>query len=333
MENIVSSKGTGILSVVRKNFQDPLLHVTFLKGVPLYAYSFLVKDRWYDGLLSREEVENNLFGNIFEYAFKNYGEKYLQHLTEYSKRVIQIALKGAAENGWQLEAEFIEEDEDTIREMVGIVRAKTEVEAFAKTLISLGARQVYLPRMGKNFGYGDADLGEIYEISTKTFGECDTIISTPFANVFLIHKFGEPIVFSTDNIIIEELEENLKNIVMGSDKVYFEGDIKGDKIELPVFKGIGKPFLVAIRKGDGFLTLYLRKDSFQMDLKQLDRVFSSIFEINEKLSLVVYEALAEISESNTTITSQDIIDMRMKILLMKFPNPEDFKEAVKKERF
>ncbi|MFZ8834629.1 MAG: hypothetical protein ACO2O5_10605 [Candidatus Caldipriscus sp.] len=332
LDKIIAGKKTGVLRVNRKNFQDPLLHVTFLKGVPLYAYSFLVKDRWYDGLLSREEVENNLFGNIFEYAFKNYGEKYLQHITEYSKNVIQKALKGAAENGWQLEAEFIEEDEDTVREMVGITRAKSDIEAFAKTLTSLGAKQVYLPKKGKKLGYGDAELDEIYEFLTKTFGECDAIVSTPFANIFIIHKFGNPIIFSTDNLLVEELEENLKNLIIRADKVSCNRDIEGG-INFPIFKGIGKPFLVAIRKDEEFLTLYIKKDSFLADKKPIERVLSSIFEINEKLSIAVYESLSELSESETTITSQDIIDMKIKILLMKFPNPEDFREAFKKEKF
>jgi hypothetical protein len=332
LDKIVSGKKTGVLRVSRKNFQDPLLHVTFLKGVPLYAYSFLVKDRWYEGLLSREEVENNLFGNIFEYAFKNYGEKYLQHITEYSKNVIQKALKGAAENGWQLEAEFIEEDEDTVREIVGIIRAKSDIEAFAKTLMSLGAKQVYLPKMGKKLGYGDAELNEIYKFLTKTFGECDAIVSTPFANIFLIHKFGDPIMFLTDNLLVEELEENLKNLIFGADRVSCERDIEGG-IDFPIFKGIGKPFLVAIRKDEEFLTLYIKKDSFLADKKPLQRVLSSIFEINEKLSIAVFESLSELSESQTTITSQDIIDMKVKVLLMKFPNPEDFREAFKKEKF
>jgi hypothetical protein len=332
LDNIIAGKKTGVLRINRKNFQDPLLHVNFLKGVPLYAYSFLVKDRWYEGLLSREEVENNLFGNIFEYAFKNYGEKYLQHITEYSKNVIQKALKGAAENGWQLEAEFIEEDEDTVREMVGIIRAKSDIEAFAKTLTSLGAKQVYLPKMGKKLGYGDAELDEIYEFLTKTFGECDAIVSTPFANIFLIHKFGDPIIFSTDNLLVEELEENLKNLISGADKVSCEREIEV-RIDFPIFKGIGKPFLVAIRKDEEFLTLYIKKDSFLVDKKPLQRVLSSIFEINEKLSIAVYESLSELSKSETTITSQDIIDMKVKVLLMKFPNPEDFREAFKKEKF
>ncbi|MFZ8826112.1 MAG: hypothetical protein ACO2OT_04665 [Candidatus Caldipriscus sp.] len=332
LDKIVSGKKTGVLRVSRKNFQDPLLHVTFLRGVPLYAYSFLVKDRWYEGLLSREEVENNLFGNIFEYAFKNYGEKYLQHITEYSKNVIQKALKGATENGWQLEAEFIEEDEDTVREMVGIIRAKSDIEAFAKTLTSLGAKQVYLPKMGKKLGYGDAELDEIYEFLKKTFGECDVIVSTPFANIFLIHKFGDPIMFSTDNLLVEELEENLKNLINGADKVSCNREIEGG-IDFPIFKGIGKPFLLAIRKDEEFLTFYIKKDSFLADKKPIERVLSSIFEINEKLSIAVYEALSELSESQTTINSQDIIDMKVKILLMKFPNPEDFREAFKKEKF
>jgi hypothetical protein len=332
LDNIIAGKKTGVLRINRKNFQDPLLHVTFLKGVPLYAYSFLVKDRWYEGLLSREEVENNLFGNIFEYAFKNYGEKYLQHITEYSKNVIQKALKGAAENGWQLEAEFIEEDEDTVREMVGIIRAKSDIEAFAKTLTSLGAKQVYLPKMGKKLGYGDTELDEIYEFLTKTFGECDAIVSTPFANIFIIHKFGDPIIFSTDNLLVEELEENLKNLISGADRVSCEREIEV-RIDFPIFKGIGKPFLVAIRKDEEFLTLYIKKDSFLVDKKPIERVLSSIFEINEKLSIAVFEALSELSESQTTIASQDIIDMKVKILLMKFPNPEDFREAFKKEKF
>ncbi len=332
LDRIVDSKKTGILRVIRKNFQDPLLHVAFLRGFPLYAYSFLVKDKWYEGLLSREEIENNLFGNIFEYAFKKYGERYLKHMAEYSKEVIQRALKGAMENGWQLETEFMEESEDTIREMVGIIKSKTEIEAFTKTLTSLGAKQVYLPKTEKFIGFGDADLKEVYGFIIENFDECDTIIATPFANVFLIHKFGDPILFSTDSLLVEGIESNVKNLILGSDKVSRKREIK-EKINFPVFKGIGKPFLVALREDEEFLTLYIRGDSFVTDLKPLNKVFSSILEINEKLSVAVYQALAEISESSTFITSQDIIDMKVKILLMKFPNPEDFKEAIKKERF
>ncbi|MEO0215365.1 MAG: hypothetical protein ABIL12_07680 [candidate division WOR-3 bacterium] len=332
IEGVIKGKKTGILRVYRKMFGDPLLYVTFLKGTPVYAYSFLVKEKWYDGLLSYEEVENNLFGNLFEYAFKKHGQKYVEHLVVYSNRVIQEALTGAVENNWQLEAEFIHEDEDTVRESIGILKVKSEIEAFAKTLQSLGAKEIFIPKLDKFIGYyAQSDLRDIYNFMVKAFGDCDNIFSSPFGNIFIIHKYGQPVVFSMENVLIGEDVERLISIIEGSEKVLFGGKIEGgQRIEVPVFKTYGKPFLISLRTDEGFLTLHLKSDKvYMMDVKPTNAVFSTISEYNEKISIALYDMLGK----ETKIKSQDIVDMRIKILLMKYPNPQEFKEVVQKERF
>ncbi len=331
MGKVIKAKRTGILRVYRKMFGDPLLYVSFLKGIPVYAYSFLVKDRWYDGLLSQEEVENNLFGNLFEYAFKKYGQDYIKHMTEYSNRVIYDAITGALENNWDLDVEFVDEDEDTVRQSVGIVSVKTEIESFAKTLQSLGARDIYIPSLDKVIGYTKSeDIKEVYRFINERFGEGEMILSTPFTNIFLIYKKGKPLIFSTESVLIEE-EENIINILKASEKKKFERDFnEGDTVDIPAFKTYGKPFLLAFRKNDDFLVIHIKgRKVILRELKDLKKIFRTIMEYNEKLSMLLYRAL----EKKTNIRSQDIIDVRLRILMMKHPNPDEFEEIIRKEKF
>ncbi|NPB04662.1 MAG: hypothetical protein GXO39_09700 [Thermotogae bacterium] len=100
-------KGSGLLIVRRKIFNDPLLIAYILNGEPIFAESFTFKGRWWEGLMGENEYTRSLeTGNPFLFAAQHYGEKYRAHIKEYARKVIETALKEAKEYGWKLESEF-----------------------------------------------------------------------------------------------------------------------------------------------------------------------------------------------------------------------------------
>ena len=114
----------GVLVYRRRLFQDPLLTVYVFNGEPVYAESFLVKEKWWEGLLSDDEVETYVFDNLYRYAFQKNGDRYLQRLKEYTQRVIENAIKTAMDNGWELEKEFMDIPPEKIASMFSILPDK-----------------------------------------------------------------------------------------------------------------------------------------------------------------------------------------------------------------
>ncbi len=114
----------GVLVYRRRLFQDPLLTVYVFNGEPIYAESFLVKERWWEGLLSDDEVEAHVFDNLYRYAFRKNGDRYLRRLKEYTQRVIESAMRIAMDNGWELEKEFTYLPPEKIASMFSILPDK-----------------------------------------------------------------------------------------------------------------------------------------------------------------------------------------------------------------
>ncbi len=126
VESLNLKRKNGVLICKRKFFQDPFLIVYVFNGEPVYAESFLVKEKWWEGLLSDEEVEEHIFDNLYRYAFKKSGERYLRRLREYTYKVIEDALRMAEDYGWEMEEEFTDLSPERIAAMFSLVpdRAK-----------------------------------------------------------------------------------------------------------------------------------------------------------------------------------------------------------------
>ncbi len=120
-------KFSGAVVYRRKIFGDPVITVYYLRGEPIYAESFLVKRRWWEGLLSEEEAENQLFGDIFGYASKVYRDSYAEHLRKYAKEIISIAEEIIKDFGWELDIEKIEYSAEDISSMFHISLAEKQV--------------------------------------------------------------------------------------------------------------------------------------------------------------------------------------------------------------
>ncbi len=113
----VGSEFSGVVVYRRKVFEDPILTVYYLKGEPIYAESFVMKRRWWEGLLSEEEVERHIFGDMFRYAYETYGERYVSHLKRYAKDTVSLTEDMVRDFGWELEAEATEDPPEDMAAM------------------------------------------------------------------------------------------------------------------------------------------------------------------------------------------------------------------------
>ncbi len=327
LSRLIDGKKSGVLKVYRKTFGDPLLYAYFLKGVPVYASSFVVRGKWYEGLLTRKEVDDNIFGNIFRYAYDKHGKRFIEHIVKYSQNVLKEVLKSLAESGWEVEVEFLERSEEDIKESIGITRSTT-IEGWAKSLLSVGATAVYIPSSDKVIGMMRGDtLKKVYNILLSNFGDVDAIYSTPLANAFVIHKDGEPLlVFISLTIGFEEVE-SFKRLLSSTPPVPYEGEIEvGRSYDFPVIDGVGRPFAFALRKGMNTFSLAIVRENrvahvYTMDV---DGVFSMILDLAERLSAELYRVLEKVENENIP---QTVMDLQIRILMMSHPHPEDFRKV------
>ncbi|NPB04297.1 MAG: hypothetical protein GXO39_07800 [Thermotogae bacterium] len=155
---------TGLITFRRKTFGDPLLSVYMLRGEPVFAESFLIKRKWWEGLLEKVDVENNLFGDVFAFAKNKHGQNFIQHLKNYSKEVAEVALDMARNFGWELEIETSPFSPEEIEEMFHVraeritsdaaIRIQSETskdqEKLSLDLRAFGFPIFHIPNDGKN---------------------------------------------------------------------------------------------------------------------------------------------------------------------------------------
>ena len=326
---IIDQRRSGVLKVYRKTFGDPLLYAYFLKGVPVYASSFVVREKWYEGLLTREEVDANIFGNLFKYAYDRYGRRFLEHMVAYSRNVLKAVLRAVAENGWEVEVEFLERSEDHIRESIGITEVTT-IEGWAKSLLSIGATGVYIPSTDRMLGMVRGDtLREVYNVLISNFGDVDVVYSTPFANAFLLHKDGEAVLVMVNLTMGFEEMENFKKLLLSTEPVPYTEEISADeRYNFPIIDGVGRPFAFALRKGRDLYDLAIVKGDRISDIRRasVEEVFNTIIDLAERLSATLYHVLEEIGDSSIP---QTVMDMRIRVLMMANPHPDDFLKAAR----
>ncbi len=128
MEEIFSidDNFSGVVVYRRRVFEDPVLTVYYLRGEPVYAESFLIKRRWWEGLLSDEEAENHLFDDAFGYASERYGNRYVEHIKEYARETITLTAETVRDFGWELEAEPTEYLPEEVASMFHIPYGRNE---------------------------------------------------------------------------------------------------------------------------------------------------------------------------------------------------------------
>ncbi|NPA80730.1 MAG: hypothetical protein GXO29_06755 [Thermotogae bacterium] len=89
------------------------------EGYILNGEKFITRafgEPWYKGLLSEVEILNTQFGNPAKYAYSTYGERYLQHMRDFTRRVLE---RVGREYG-EVEEEFSEIPEEHVREILGL---------------------------------------------------------------------------------------------------------------------------------------------------------------------------------------------------------------------
>jgi len=327
LSGLIDRKESGVLKVYRKTFGDPLLYAYFLRGVPVYASSFVVRERWYEGLLTREEVDDNIFGNIFRYAYDKHGKRFVEHMVKYSQNVLKEVLRSLAESGWEVEVEFLERSDEDIKESIGITKSTT-IEGWAKSLLSIGATAVYIPSDDKVIGMARGDtLKKIYDVILSNFGDGDVMYSTPFVNAFVIHKDGEPLLVFVNLAMGFEEVESFKRLLSSTPPVPYDREIEvGKAYDFPVIDGVGRPFAFALRKGMNAFSLAIVRESRVAHVYTMDveGVFSMILDLAEKLSAELYRVLERVENENIP---QAVMDLQIRILMMSHPHPEDFRKV------
>ncbi len=329
LSEIAKSKRSGILKVYRKVFSDPLLYAYVLKGAPVYASSFVMGEKWYEGLLTRQEVDDNLFGNIFRYAYEKYGKRFIEHMVAYSREVLKAVVLNIAENRWEVEVEFEPKSEEYIKESLGI-SGKSTLESWARSLLAVGATSVYIPEKDLTVGPLKGNtLKKLYRELSERFPNSDVVYSTPFSSVFLIHKDGKPILFSSEITVGTDEAENVKNLMLSLEPHTFKGEIGvGESMEFPIYDGIGKPFSLSLREGkDVYKALVIKGDKvahvYTMDI---EGVLNLISDLAEKTTAVLYKILERFEDGDVP---QSVVDMRIRILMMTHPHPDDLAKASK----
>ncbi len=171
IRELAKDRKSGLMAVKRKLFGDPLLTVYLYRGKPLYATSFLVKEPWWEGLFNKgEEKWITEGGNAFRRAAEKYGERYLQHLVEYTENVLKTVLTEANRSGWEVEVEVEEAEDWKVAEMfaLDVLRRKVspppsaseEAETPPKSLVLslIAGEHQHLPAEREEVGRSEEDV-------------------------------------------------------------------------------------------------------------------------------------------------------------------------------
>lgn len=130
MREIVKKLKTGLLILKREVFEDPIMYSYFYKGERIFSQSFLYKPKWWEGILTEEEVDLNFGENLFKVAADKLGsfERLMEHLKNYSNKVEETVKKEINKNGWKVKSEFVEYNEEYVENMFGIVMQNIPIE-------------------------------------------------------------------------------------------------------------------------------------------------------------------------------------------------------------
>ena len=97
---------------------EPIYEGYILNGRPFVVKARRYREVWYRGLLTEEEYQNHMMGNPFEYARITYGDRYLSHMEEFSRRIIERADRDFGRENVRLV--FRELPEEHVRLVLGL---------------------------------------------------------------------------------------------------------------------------------------------------------------------------------------------------------------------
>ncbi len=118
LRNIRKNRRSVVLRLRRQPFDDPLLTLYFVRGLPIMAHSFVVSEPWYEKLLSEEEVKSAK-ENIVALAHRKYGKALFRHLERYSQRVLEDVVSAIRRNDWDFTIHVEELNRESVRKLFG----------------------------------------------------------------------------------------------------------------------------------------------------------------------------------------------------------------------
>ncbi len=262
---------SGLVVYRRKVLEDPVLSAYYVRGKPVYADSFLIKEMWWEGLLSKEEVDNNLFGDVFGYAAKKYGKRYVEHLVRKSEDLINRTVQIIQDFGWEVDAEPYPSTPEEVERMfhLGVYRREKSPEDIRINLNALGFPIFYVP------GYEESKNARVF---------FSTLEGTKRPVRWIMEKVGElegSVMFVLPLFILGYLNLNkgrawivTKDIRKGVLALKYASPLKGTPGEL--LKEVEKARCcryVVWNAGDGKIALY---DKGRINLMAADEVIGVV---------------------------------------------------------
>ncbi len=291
--------------------EEPIYEGYFLKGKPFVVKAQKYGEVWYRGLLSEEEYQNNLMGNPFEYAHRVYGDRYVRHMDEFARRIMNRAKGDFGEEN--LRFIFRELPEEHVRLVLGLTaddeggteRGEGLIDGIIKRL---GCGRVWVGEEAK------ALLGEIQPKRADSL--------TAFVYPHYLMLVGS--VKSEKFVVLTSRLESI-DLMMEWDS-NGESEDEPERFKLETFSGVGVPFARIKVKGNGVASLRIYRRIGTIVRTEVD-VPLSVVQI--KRVVEEYRTWVRFVESEVQLLRPSHITLpawRKMIMayLDEYPNPEDF---------
>ncbi|MEO0163529.1 MAG: hypothetical protein ABIL67_03735 [candidate division WOR-3 bacterium] len=297
MREVVEELGTktGLVILKREVFEDPVMYSYFYNGQRVFSQSFLYKPKWWEGILTEEEVDLNFGKNLFRVAADKIGfEKLMEHLKDYSKKVEETVKKEISVNGWKVKAEFVEYDEEYIESMFGISAKRLPDELVKLRNAGIMYHEITEPPVKKPnplilvCPYNI----EIYVYSKSENRYCKAIIHDPEKMERLLESWE----------FVEDLDLSfVKNL------------------------SIEQPYLIyPINARDGIIARYRKGKLLDYEIITLKEIVFYIKQYVQTFSELMGRALEKLPVYLPKNAKMDII----KKFFLEHPEPEEFKRAI-----
>ncbi len=290
---------------------EPIYEGYLLRGEPFVVKAQRYGEVWYRGLLGEEEYQNHLMDNPFEYAFRTYGERYVLHMREFSRRVIARANRDFGEENVKLV--FRELPEEHVRLVLGLPEEESE-----GTGEDDGSVVEFLNRLGSGKAWvGEEAQALLKEVRTE---------SPDFLKVF-VYPHYLAFVGSIGSERFVALTSKLESVDLLGEWGSSEGmEDEPDRFNLETFAGLGVPFARVRVKEDGTVSFRIYRRIGMLIKTEVDVPLSL-----EQVKRVVREYRAWIRSVKTEVQSHrppHITLPAWKKMIMayldEYPNPEDF---------
>lgn len=287
---------TGLLILRREIFEDPIMYSYFYRGDRIFSQSFLYKPKWWEGVLTEEEVDLNFRENLFKVAADKLGgyEKLIEHLKKYSKKVEETVKEEINKNGWKVNTEFLDYDEEYIESMFGISKGDFPQELVKFRNAGIFHYEISEPPVKKP---NPLILICPYDIEVYIFSKTEkkyykAIIHMP-AKIEKFLQFCE---------IVEDLDLSF---------------IKTVKIE--------KPWLFyPINSREGIIAKYTNGTLLNYKIMPLSELFIYLEDYMKTFQELINAAIEKIPVYLPRTAKMDLV----KKMVLKNPDPEDFKKAI-----